>query len=176
MNKNILLNFNTDSFSFKVYSNTIEEQKMIQEFKNDEKIQEFLPDFWKYIEETENDLQQGLDPLRYTTIVYFENKPLGLVTFFDMGNEFIFSYGIRPSARGKRLSSEIRKEAYDYIFSNLEDIEKITGFIEVNNENSLRSLEKNNFDNVERIMDLNQQKEFFKVSSNNPYLKKENEK
>ena len=39
MNNYPLLNFNTESFAFKIYSNTIEEQKMIKEFELDQKTQ-----------------------------------------------------------------------------------------------------------------------------------------
>ena len=81
MNNYPLLNFNTESFAFKIYSNTIEEQKMIKEFELDQKTQEFLPDFQKYIEEIKSDLEQGFEPFRYTTIVYFENRPVGIITF-----------------------------------------------------------------------------------------------
>lgn len=172
MNCYPLLNFSTESFSFKVYSATIEEQQMIQEFKNDDKVAEFLPDFWQYIEETQKDLEAGIEPIRYTTIAYLEQKPIGLITFYNVGNELIFSHGIRPTERGKRLSSKIKREVFDYVFSNLKDIEKITVFIDANNQNNLHSLQKLTYDEIEKILDCSQNKEFFKVSNYNPYLEK----
>lgn len=176
MNSYPLLNFNTESFYFKLCSNTVDEQQMLEEFKNDENTQKFLSDFLEYVKDTQNDLEQGLDPLRYTTIAYFENKPVGLITFFDMENELIFSHGIRPSERGKRLSSRIKKEVYDYVFQSLERVEKITVFISIDNESNLKSLKKITYDEIEKVWDPRQNQEFYKVSNYNPYLKKRNKK
>lgn len=176
MNDYPLLNFNTESFYFKLYSNTIEEQQMLEEFENDENTKKFLSDFLIYIEETQNDLDQGIDPLRYTTIVYFENRPIGLITFFDLSNELIFSHGIRPIERGKSLSSRIKKEVYDYVFKTLDNVEKITVFISTNNENNLNSLKKLTYDEIEKVWDPRQNQEFYKVSNHNPYLEKSNKK
>lgn len=169
-----LLNFNTETFIFKIYTNTEEENKMLEEFQNDEKTKEFLPDFLKYIEETKKDLEEGFEPLRYTTIVYLNNYPIGLTTFYDSGNELVYSLGIRPSERGKSLGSKIKKEAYNYAFENIENIEKIVGYIDIQNISSLKSVEKTTSDNIEKIYDPIKNKEFYKFSTNNPYFKKEN--
>ena len=176
MNNYPLLNFNTESFYFKLFSNTIEEQQMLEEFKSDENTRKFLSDFLIYIEDTQNDLEQGLEPLRYTTIAYFENRPVGLITFFDMENELIFSHGIRPTERGKRFSSRIKKEVFDYVFKNIENIEKITVFISIDNENNLNSLKKLTYDEIEKVWDPKENQEFFKVSNHNPFLEKSNKK
>ena len=172
MNSYPLLNFKTDSFSFRLFSNTKDEQQMIEEFMNDEKTQSFLPDFLKYIRETQQDLEQGFAPLRYTSIAYYEDKPIGLITFFDMEKELIFSHGVRPSERGKRFSSRIKKEVFDYVFSTLENIEKITVYIDVNNENNLNSLKKLVYDSIEKVYSKDGDTEFYRVSNYNPYLKK----
>lgn len=169
-----LLNFNTETFEFKLYTNTPEEQQMLDEFKCDEKTKDFLPDFLKYIEETQSDLAESLEPLRYTTIAYFENRPIGMITFFDIGDEYVFSHGIRPSERGNRFSSRVKREVFDYVFRTLDNVKKITVFIDVNNENNLNSLKKLTYDEIERVYDPKENREFYKVSNCNPYLEKGN--
>lgn len=165
-----LLNFETESFSYKLYQGNQEEQKMIEEFKNDSSTKEFLSEFWNYIQETKEDIENDFEPQRYTSIVYYEEFPIGLITFFDLDNELIFSHGIRPSQRGNSFSSRIKKEVYDYVFRNLETVEKITVYIDVNNEKNLRSLQKLPYDEIEKIYDDKKQKEFYKVSNRSPYL------
>lgn len=176
MNNYPLLNFNTESFSFRVYSNIDEEISMINEFEKDEKTKEFLSDFKKYIFETEQDLKLDIEPLRYTTIAYYEDRPVGLITFLNLGNELIFSHGIRPSERGNRFSSRIKREVFDYAFCTLDNVEKIVVFIDSNNENNLHSLQKLTYDEIEKIWDEKQQKEFLKVSNHNPYLENKKSK
>jgi len=169
-----LLNFNTESFEFKLYTNTLEEQQMLDEFKIDNKTKEFLPDFLKYIDETQRDLDSDFEPLRYTTIAYFEGRPIGMITLFDADSEYIFSHGIRPSERGNRFSSRIKREVFDYVFRTLDNATKITVFIDVNNENNLNSLKKLTYDEIEKVWDPKENKEFYKVSNYNPYLEKGN--
>lgn len=171
-----LLNFNTESFSFRLFSNTEEEISMINEFEHDDNTKVFLTDFKKYIFETEEDLKLDIEPLRYTTIAYYEDRPVGLITFLNLENELIFSHGIRPSERGNRFSSRIKREVFDYAFRNLETVEKITVFIDSNNENNLHSLQKLTYDKIEKIWDEKSQKEYFKVSNHNPYLENKKSK
>lgn len=166
-----LLNFITETFMFKIYTGTDEENQMLEEFKNDEATKEFLPDFLKYIEETKKDLEEELPLLRYTTIVYLEKYPVGLITFFDNGKELTFSEGIRLSQRGKKLGSIIRKEAYDYVFNNIETIEKIVSYVDTKNLNSIKNIEKTINDEKEKIYDPVKDKEFYKFSTYNPHLK-----
>lgn len=169
-----LLNFNTESFSYRLYTSTEEENKMLDEFSNDEKTQEFLKDFKNYIIETDEELKLGVEPSRYTTIVYYEEEPIGLVTFYDLENELIFSHGIRPNKRGNKFSSRIKKELFDYVFRSLEEVEKITVYIDSNNTNNLHSLQKLTYDEIETIFDEKENKEYLKVSNYNPYLEKSN--
>lgn len=165
-----LLNFETESFSYQLYQGSQEEQSMIEEFKNDPATKEFLSEFWNYILETKEDIENDFEPQRYTNIVYYKEVPIGLITFFDLDNELIFSHGIRPSQRGNRFSSKIKREVYDYVFRNLETVEKITVYIDVNNEKNLRSLQKLAYDEIEELHDEKQHKDFYKVSNYNPYL------
>ena len=176
MNDYPLLNFNTESFSLRLFSNTEEEISMINEFEHDDNTREFLTDFKKYIFETEQDLKLDIEPIRYTNIAYYEDRPVGLITFLNLGNELIFSHGIRPSERGNRFSSRIKREVFDYAFRTLDYVEKITVFIDSNNENNLHSLQKLTYDEIEKIWDEKSQKEFLKVSNNNPYLENKKSK
>ena len=166
-----LLNFTTESFFFKIYNETKLEKEMIKELENDISTKEFLTDFWNYIMETKLDLESGIQPQRYTNIIYFKSLPIGLITFFDIGNELIFSHGIRPSERGKRFSSRVKKEVIEYVFNNLKEISEIIMYIDKTNTRSLNSLKKSTYDKIETILDKNNQKEFVKITNYNPYYK-----
>lgn len=170
MNNYPLLNFQTESFFFSLYADTELEKKMIQELKDDLETKEFLPDFLKYIQETRTDLEEQIDPIRFTSIVYYQNYPIGLISFYDIGNELVFSQGIIPSQRGKGLSSMIRKEVYQYVFENIEGVEKITAYIDNQNMKSLHALGKFGCDEMEEICDEQGKKQYFKITNYNPIL------
>lgn len=165
-----LLKFHTESFSFQLYSGMEEEKEMLSELENDEKVKEFLQDFKNYISETQEEIKMGIEPSRYTTIVYHQMEPIGLITFYDLAPELVYSCGIRPSKRGNQFSSRIQKEVFDYVFQNLIEVERIIGYIDSNNTNSLNSLQKLTYDKIETNVDEKQGKVFYKVLNNNPYL------
>lgn len=163
-----LLNFKTETFSFLPYSHAELEEEMIKELVEDLETIAFLPDFLEYIHETERDLENEVEPIRFTSIVYYQNTPIGLISFYDFGNELVFSQGIAPKQRGKGFSSRIRKEVYQYIFENMKIIEKITAYIDAKNTKSIYTLGNFGCDEIENISDKKEKKEYLKITNYNP--------
>jgi Acetyltransferases, including N-acetylases of ribosomal proteins len=165
MLQNILLNFSTETFEYKMYSNSSLEKEMLNDFEKDEAIQSYLCDFKEYISETENDIRNGIQPLRFTNIIYYQGVPIGLVTLYVLEDEAIISQGISPEFRGNRFSSSMKKELCNYVFSNT-NIEKIIGYVESTNERSINSSKKIGLIGPETVVDSANNKTYFKYTYN----------
>lgn len=131
-----------------------------------------MPGFKQYVEETKSDVEKGLEPLRYTTVLYKDGKPLGILSLFDLDDNLIMSYGIVPKHRGNHYSEQIKKEVSEYVFHFVPTIEKITAYIEATNYNSLKSISRLSMQNIAEMYDKETGKKYFVFTVYNPnYIK-----
>lgn len=166
-----LLNFKTENYLFKVYSKTDKENLMLEEISNDEKTKEFVNEYYNYILETENAIKNNEEIYRYTSIVYDKDNPVAIISLYETFEELIYSVVVRPSERGKNYSVKIRDELFNYIYINNNDIEKIIGFVDVDNINSIKSIKKSPYSYGELVHDSNDNKDYYKIVRINPYYK-----
>jgi RimJ/RimL family protein N-acetyltransferase len=171
MDSNYLLNFQTQNFKFKVFSGSDIELKMIRDFENDKDTLDYLSDFKLYLAETQKDVEDGVEPLRFTTIVYIDEIPIGILSLLNLGDNLVISHGIAPLYRGNGYSSKIKKEVFDYIFTNNNSIKEISAYVDKNNIKNIHSLSKLKNDGSEEIYDKKTGKTYFRISNVNPYYK-----
>lgn len=153
-------NIKTDNFIFKKYnSNNKKHLELLKNITNDELTEKFFDD-WK-------NLLFSNDDFTYGYIVEKDDNAIGLITINEIDDRnIVFSHIISPQYRGKRYSSIMKQELYDYIFKN-NLVDNIICYIKSNNKNSISSMLKTNPDSIEK--DINN---MFKVTYHNKYNKK----
>lgn len=166
-----LLKFKTKNFSFNICNFSKEELLLLQELEHDDNTKKYVSEYYQYILETKHSLENQEEIMRYTLIVFEKDKPIALVSLFESYDELVYSVVVRPSLRGKGYSNRIRDELFNYVYKNNLDIKNIVGYVDSTNTNSLKSINKSDFDKIEKMYDKNENKVYYKVIRNNPYYK-----
>lgn len=168
MKSNKLLNFKTENFKFCVMRNTLEERAMIKSLEEDIFTKKYLTDFANYLLETNDDLANNILPIRCTNIIYKNEFPIGVLSFLNLGDNLIISYGLAPKDRGNKFMKLILEEVTNYLFSTDSCLQRITYYIDVTNISSIRTLSN------EVIMKITQDKktnkQFYEAIQYNPYF------
>ena len=167
-----LLNFDTENFKFRVCSFNVEEQEFLNELKSDINTNKYVKEYYQYIKDTKESIENHKHIDRYTLIVYKKSNPIAIVNFFEVRDTLIYSVIVRPIMRGKNYSNRIKDELFDYVYKNSTDIRYIIGYIESSNVNSLKSVSKTNIDGIEKIYDPSENKTYYKITSENPLYNK----
>lgn len=132
--------YNSGNIEFKNYTIlSIEEQKLILEFRNDLRVREMMhnnkpikeKDHFDFIERLNNDTQN------FYWAVYKKSKPLGAVylNHFNL-NEAFWGIFINPKYIGTGIGVEIQFETMNLFFQQF-NLEKIKGEVLKSNKDSL---------------------------------------
>jgi RimJ/RimL family protein N-acetyltransferase len=163
INNNQLCSFNTPNFEFLIYdSNNIQHKELVKSLREDIKVTTFFEQFEEYLIETSNNIN-NLNNITFASLIKKDDNYIGSLALINSQEDsLVFSYCLEKNYRGKGFSTKIKREVFDYLFNLSPNIKNIISYIKIENEDSIRTAMKINFDNIERISS-----EYLKITINN---------
>lgn len=133
--------FSNDNLTFEMYSNFNKDHSIfLEKFGND-------PDINEYIEEWQDLTKKSLEHNNtiFSYVVKSGDNLIGLcILCFVSDESVVLSLGILPEYRGYNYAEEIRIGVINVLKN--EGIKKVVGYVRIDNENSIKNLNKNGYE------------------------------
>lgn len=128
-------------FNYELYDNSNKTHlDFFDELWLDEETNKYLYNKEDFI----NNIIKGTNEYDCIYLVKIKEKIIGFVSIYYSDNTYEISDGILPRYRGNSYSAILLNEFSSYIFSNT-NIDTLYGYIEKNNNSSIKSALKNGF-------------------------------